>query len=154
RYANDGVQELALQDRPALSFEAQPDEEGRHRVEIFDRDTDVIEAPDRRHGVHPPVFVRQVRFSLLRLPAEPARSRPGDAGKATAQPPQSGASYAVSESGVWAMRVARICASCRCSSAVRASPRALAMNRSSTAQHRLRQLASPGKRPINLGPHE
>ena len=47
RYANDGVQELALQDRPALSFEAQPDEEGRHRVEIFDRDTDVIEAPDR-----------------------------------------------------------------------------------------------------------
>ncbi len=38
-------------------------------------------------------------------------SRPGDAGKATAQPSQSGKSYAVSESGVWAMRAARSCAS-------------------------------------------
>jgi len=41
-------------------------------------------------------------------------SRPGDAGKATAQPSQSGKSYAVSESGVWAMRAARICASSPC----------------------------------------
>jgi len=45
---------------------------------------------------------------------------------------------------------ARICASCRCSSAVRPSARALAMNRSSTAQHKLRQLVSPGNRPINF----
>ena len=75
-------------------------------------------------------------------------SRPATAGKATAQPSQSGTSYAVSEAGVWAMRAARICASCRCSRAVSASPRALAMKRSSPAQHRLRQLVSPGNRPI------
>ena len=71
-YAHDGVQELALQNRPALSLEAQPDEEGRHRVEISDGDADVIEVPQRRHGVHPPVFIRQVRFSLMRLSAETA----------------------------------------------------------------------------------
>lgn len=47
-----------------LSLEAQPDEEGRHRVEVSDGDADVIEVPDRRHGVHPPVLVRQVRFSI------------------------------------------------------------------------------------------
>ena len=45
---------------------------------------------------------------------------------------------------------ARICASCQCSSAVRPSPRALAMNRLSTAQHKLRQLVSPGNRPITF----
>src|SRR5262249_35793463 len=77
RYANDGVQELALQNGPALSLQAQPDKEGRHRVEISDGDADVIEVPDRRHGVHPPVFVRQVRFSLVRLSAE---TRPSAAG--------------------------------------------------------------------------
>src|SRR5262249_35311895 len=63
RDANDGVQELALQNGPALSLKAQPGEEARHRVEIFDGDADVIEVPDRRHAVHPPVFVPQVRFS-------------------------------------------------------------------------------------------
>ena len=73
RYADDGVQELALQDRPALSLEAQPGEEGRHGVEISDGDADVIEVPDRRHGVHPPVFVRPARFSLVRLSAGTAR---------------------------------------------------------------------------------
>src|SRR5262245_58681702 len=41
-------------------------------------------------------------------------------------------SYAVSDFGVTVRRSARICASWRCSSAVSASPRALAMNRSST----------------------
>src|SRR5262249_20834010 len=63
---------------------------------------------------------------------------------------QSATSYAVSESGAGAIRPARICASCRCSSAVRPSPRALAMKRSSTAQQRLRQLVSQGKRPITF----
>src|SRR5580704_3185390 len=73
RYADDGVQELALQKRPALSLQAQPGEEGRYRVEISDGDADVIEVPDRRHGAHPPVFVRPARFSLMRLPAGTAR---------------------------------------------------------------------------------
>jgi len=73
RYANDGVQELALQNRPALRLEAQPDKEGRHRVEISDGDADVIEVPDGRHAVHPLAFVRQVRFSWVRLFAETAR---------------------------------------------------------------------------------
>ena len=50
-------------------------------------------------------------------------SRPG-AGKETAQPSQSVTSYAVSEFGVRVVVAARICASCRCSNAVRPSPRA------------------------------
>jgi hypothetical protein len=35
RNADDGVEELALQNRPARSLQAQPDEEGCHRVEIL-----------------------------------------------------------------------------------------------------------------------
>src|SRR5262249_45003754 len=50
-------------------------------------------------------------------------SRPG-AEKETAQPSQSVTSYAVSEFGVRVVVAARICASCRCSNAVRPSPRA------------------------------
>jgi hypothetical protein len=60
---------------------------------------------------------------------------------------RSATSYAFSDSGVWAMPAARICASCRCSSAGLPSPRAVAMNRSSSAQHKLRPLVSPGNRP-------
>src|SRR6266487_1054806 len=71
-------------------------------------------------------------------------------GKSDGTAARSATSYAVSDSGVRTVRAARICASCRCSSAVNASPRALAMNRSSTAQHRLRQLVSPGNRPITF----
>lgn len=44
--------------------------------------------------------------------------------------------YAVSVAGVSAMR---ICANCRCSGPVSPRPRALTMNRSRTALHRLRQ---------------
>ena len=50
------------------------------------------------------------------------------------------------------MRAARTWARCRCSRTVNPSPRALATNRSSTAQQRLRQLVSPGNRPITLRP--
>ena len=60
---------------PGTAGGGKPGEEGRHRVEIPDGDADVIEVPDRRHGVHPPVFVRQVRFSLVRLSAGTPRLR-------------------------------------------------------------------------------
>jgi hypothetical protein len=49
-------------------------------------------------------------------------------------------------------RAPRICATYRYSNAVSASPRALTMNRSSTAQHMVRQLVSPGNRPITFRP--
>jgi hypothetical protein len=47
RYANDSVQELALQDRPALNLQAQPDEEAGHHIEVRHRDADVIKVPNR-----------------------------------------------------------------------------------------------------------
>jgi hypothetical protein len=78
------------------------------------------------------------------------RTRPAAAGKGAAQPSQPTASYTVSESGVWAMRVARICASCLCSSAVSASPRALAMNRSSTGPAETQAAGLAGERPITF----
>jgi hypothetical protein len=45
--AGDGVDEFALHDHPALDLETEPDEERRRRVEMCDRDADVIEASDR-----------------------------------------------------------------------------------------------------------
>jgi hypothetical protein len=43
--AADRVQELALDERPALDLQAQRHKEGGHDVEICDRDADVVEAP-------------------------------------------------------------------------------------------------------------
>ena len=44
-YAGDGVQKLALHGHPgALDLETQPDEERRHRVEVRDRDSHVVES--------------------------------------------------------------------------------------------------------------
>jgi hypothetical protein len=62
RYANDGVDELAFHEYPALNLETQPDEERRHRVEVPDRDADVVEASNTRHGC-PPALVRPVGFA-------------------------------------------------------------------------------------------
>jgi hypothetical protein len=62
RYANDGVDELAFHEHPALNLETQPDEERRHRVEVPDRDADVVEASNTRHGC-PPALVRPVGFA-------------------------------------------------------------------------------------------
>jgi hypothetical protein len=45
--AADGVQELALDECPALDLQAQRHEEGGHGVEICDREADVIEASYR-----------------------------------------------------------------------------------------------------------
>src|SRR6266853_3681353 len=59
RYANDGVDELAFHEHPALNFETQPDEERRHGVEVPDRDADVVEASNPRHEC-PPALVRAV----------------------------------------------------------------------------------------------
>ncbi|HEY4852732.1 MAG TPA: hypothetical protein VII22_18245, partial [Streptosporangiaceae bacterium] len=42
--AADRVQELALDERPALDLQAQRHEEGGHDVEICDREADVAEA--------------------------------------------------------------------------------------------------------------
>jgi hypothetical protein len=42
--AADRVQELALDERPALDLQAQGHEERGHRVEICDRDADMVEA--------------------------------------------------------------------------------------------------------------
>ena len=42
--AADRVQELALDERPALDLQAQRHEEGGHDVEICDREADVVEA--------------------------------------------------------------------------------------------------------------
>src|SRR5262249_2336659 len=53
RNAADGVQELALDERPALDLQAQRHKEGGHDVEICDRDADVVEAP---HLCHSPVL--------------------------------------------------------------------------------------------------
>src|SRR5207247_729272 len=44
RYANDGVDERDFHEHSALNLETQPDEESRHRVEVPDRDADVVEA--------------------------------------------------------------------------------------------------------------
>src|SRR5256885_13148316 len=38
RYSNDGVQELALEERAALDLETKLDKERRHRVEVGDGD--------------------------------------------------------------------------------------------------------------------
>jgi len=43
--AADRVQELALDERPALDLQAQRHEEGGHDIEICDRQADVVEAP-------------------------------------------------------------------------------------------------------------
>src|SRR5262249_41990977 len=48
--AADRVQELALDERPALDLQAQRHEEGGHDVEICDREADVVEAPYMCHG--------------------------------------------------------------------------------------------------------
>jgi hypothetical protein len=42
--AADRLQELALDERPALDLQAERHEEGRHDIEICDRDADVVEA--------------------------------------------------------------------------------------------------------------
>ena len=52
--ANDGVDELALYERPALDLEAQPDEERCHRVEVPDGDANMVETSYVRHEVRPP----------------------------------------------------------------------------------------------------
>src|SRR3989441_1715484 len=67
RYANNGVDELAFHEHPALNLEAQPDEERRHRVEVPDRDADVVEASNTRHGCPPALSVRSGSRSC-RLP--------------------------------------------------------------------------------------
>lgn len=46
RYADDGVQELAFQERAALDFETELDEERGHRVEVGQRDADMGEPPN------------------------------------------------------------------------------------------------------------
>src|SRR5438309_10035310 len=66
RYANDGVDELAFHEHPAFDLKTQLDKERRHRVEVPDRDADVVEALNTRHGC-PPVLVLPVRFALLPL---------------------------------------------------------------------------------------
>jgi hypothetical protein len=43
--AADGVQELALDERPALDLQAQRHEKAGHDIEIGDRDADMVEAP-------------------------------------------------------------------------------------------------------------
>src|SRR5215467_5598719 len=90
---------------------------------ILDMETSPFEVPSIP-GLHPAIIDRQTfdactavldeRGDDYSRRASNSCSRPGDAGKATAQPSQSGTSYAVSESGVWAMRAARICASSPC----------------------------------------
>src|SRR5258708_19324164 len=59
RYANDGVDELAFHEHPALNLETQPDEKRHHRVEVRDRNADVVEA-NTRHGC-PPALVGTAR---------------------------------------------------------------------------------------------
>src|SRR5207244_759300 len=66
RYANDGVDELAFHEHPALNLETQPDEERRRGVEIPDGDAHVVEASNSRHRC-PPALVRPVRFAFLPL---------------------------------------------------------------------------------------
>jgi len=46
RDADDRVDELALHERAALDLETQVGEERRHRVEVGDGDSDVVELPD------------------------------------------------------------------------------------------------------------
>ena len=67
RYADDGVDEVALHRHPAFNLEAQPDEEGRHRVQVRDRDADMIEASDAWHdssspSIHPSDQARVYRL--------------------------------------------------------------------------------------------
>lgn len=66
--ADDRVYELALHERAALDLETQAGKERRHRVEVGDGDSDVVELPDVCHDFHPPVLV----WSLVR-----GRSFPG-----------------------------------------------------------------------------
>ena len=66
------------------------------------------------------------------------------------RPSRCSQAHAVCESGVCAVWAARICAQLPVRQRGSPSPRALAMNRSSTAQQRLRQLVSPGKVPITF----
>lgn len=49
--ANDRVDELPFYEHPALNLETEPDEERRHPVEVRDRDADVVEASNTRHGI-------------------------------------------------------------------------------------------------------
>src|SRR3982074_3814792 len=55
--AADRVQELALNEHPALDLEAEPDEEGRHRVEVRDGDADMFSSSYVQPGGHPPIVV-------------------------------------------------------------------------------------------------
>jgi hypothetical protein len=50
RNANHSVDELAVDEHPAFNFKTQPDEEGRHHVDVCDRDADVVEASNAGLG--------------------------------------------------------------------------------------------------------
>jgi len=66
-YADDGVEELALNEHPrAFNLETETDEERHHGVEARDRDTDVVETSNERHVVPPVVIVRS-RWAQRRL---------------------------------------------------------------------------------------
>ena len=62
-YTDDGIQEVALQERAALDFETELNEERGHPIEVGHRDSDMIETSTARHGRHPARFVRWRHYS-------------------------------------------------------------------------------------------